>query len=92
MPFQNIIWEYIEDDGIKKLELKGFINNATSDTIAVPIIHVEILDKDTLLLQSFNRELKEKEVSSSNRIPLQIIVENPAPNAKYVYFTFIDKE
>ena len=92
LEFQNIIWEYVEEAGVKKLELKGFINNATLNTVAVPIVHVEILDKNTMLLQSFNRELKEKEVSSANRIPLQIIVENPAPNAKYVYFTFIDKE
>ena len=92
LEFQNITWDYFIDEGVRKLEIKGFINNVTSEVIKVPIVHVEILDKNTSLLQSFNREIKEKEISSANRIPLQIIVEHPAPIAKYVYFTFIDKE
>ena len=36
--------------------------------------------------------IKEKEISSNNRVPLQIIVESPAPTAKYVYLTFIDEK
>ena len=92
LEFQNVIWEYVEDEGVRKLELKGFINNITSSVIAVPVVHVEILDKNTLLLQSFNQKLNDKEIASGNRIPLQMVVENPAPNAKYVYFTFIDEE
>ena len=92
LEFQNINWDYVIDEGTKKLEIKGFINNVTSDAIDIPVIHVEILDKNTALLQSFNRKIKEKEISSNNRVPLQIIVESPAPTAKYVYLTFIDEK
>lgn len=92
LEFQNITWDYVIDEGVKKMEVKGFINNITSETIELPIVHVEILDKDTSLLQSFNRELKDGKISSTGRIPLQVVVENPAPTAKYIYLTFIDKE
>ena len=92
LEFQNIIWDYVVDNGVKRVEVKGFINNMTTSTIEVPIVHVEILDKKTSLLQSFNREIKEKEISSAGRVPLQIIIENPAPTTKYIYLTFIDKE
>lgn len=92
LEFQNITWDYVIDEGVKKMEVKGFINNVTSETIELPIVHVEILDKDTSLLQSFNRELKDGKISSTGRIPLQVVVENPAPTAKYIYLTFIDKE
>ena len=92
LEFQNITWDYVIDEGVKKLEVKGFINNVTTDTIDIPIVHVEILDKETSLLQSFNRELKDSKISSTGRIPLQVVVENPAPTAKYVYLTFIDKK
>ena len=92
LEFQNITWDYFIEDGVRKMEIKGFINNVTPRPIEIPIVHVEILDSNTSLLQSFNRELKDNQVSSSGRIPLQLTVENPAPTAKYVYFTFIDKE
>ncbi len=92
LEFQNITWDYFVEDGVRKMEIKGFINNTTSAPIIIPVVHVEILDKATSLLQSFNRELKDNKISSTDRIPLQITVENPAPTAKYIYLTFIDKE
>mgnify|MGYP003309902480 CR=1 FL=1 len=92
LEFQNITWDYFIEDGIRKMEVKGFINNVTAKSIDIPTVHIEILDNDTSLLQSFNRELKDNIVSPTGRIPLQFVVENPAPTAKYVYFTFIDKE
>lgn len=92
LEFQNITWDYFIEDGVRKMEVKGFINNVTNDTIEIPIVHIEILDKNTSLLQSFNRELKDSHISSTSRIPLHLVVENPAPTAKYVYFTFIGKE
>ena len=92
LEFQNITWDYIVDDAIRKLEIKGFVNNITADTIDIPIVHVEILDKETSLLQSFNQELKDNKVVPTGRIPLQVILDNPAPTAKYVYLTFIDRE
>ena len=91
LEFQNIAWEYVIENSVKKMEVKGFINNVSQNTVEVPIVHVEILDKDTTLLQSFNQEIKEKEISPTGRASLHVVVENPAPTAKYIYLTFIDK-
>lgn len=92
LEFQNIGWEFFDDEDGARLEIKGFINNPTAKNIELPIIHVEILDKGTVLLQSHNREHEEKIVESKTKIPLNFVLENPAPTAKYVYLTFIDKD
>ena len=92
LEFQNVTWDYFMEDNIGKMEIKGFINNTTSDSIEIPFVHVEILDKATSLLQSFNQKLKDDSISPNGKVPLQLIVENPAPTAKYVYFTFIDEQ
>ncbi len=92
LEFQNISWNFITDDENTRLEIKGFVYNKTSDTIDVPVIHIEILDKNTSLLQSQNRTIKEKVIEAGAKIPLDLVVVNPAPTAKYVYLTFIDKD
>lgn len=92
LEFQNISWNFIADKDVTKLEIKGFINNFTRKAIEVPVIHIEILDKGTALLQSQNRELKETVIEPNTKLPLNLVVERPAPTAKYVYLTFIDKD
>ncbi len=92
LEFQNINWEFISDDEGPRLEIKGFINNQTDKNIDLPTVHIEILDKDTALLQSQNREVEAELVEAHTRLPLTLVVKSPAPTAKYVYLTFIDKD
>ena len=92
LEFQNISWNFVTDKENTRLEIKGFINNVTDKDIDIPTIHVEILDKNTSLLQSSNRTSKQNVVTPNARVPLDLIIENPAPTAKYVYLTFIDKD
>jgi hypothetical protein len=92
LEFQNISWDFVQDDdGVAKLEIKGFIYNPTDKAIAIPTVHMEILDKDTALLQSQTRDIDE-EVEANSKVPLDLIVLHPAPTSKYVYLTFIDKD
>jgi predicted Zn finger-like uncharacterized protein len=92
LEFQNISWDFvIDDDDIAKLEIKGFIYNQTNKAIAIPTVHMEILDKDTALLQSQTRDIDEV-VEANSKVPLDLIVLHPAPTSKYVYLTFIDKD
>jgi hypothetical protein len=92
LEFQNIGWDFVQDDdGIAKLEIKGFIYNPTDKAIAIPTVHMEILDKDTALLQSQTRDINEV-VEANSKVPLDLIVLHPAPTSKYVYLTFIDKD
>lgn len=92
LEFQNVSWDFVKDDDGSRLIVKGFVYNLTERVINLPVIHIEILDKQTALLQSQNRELKETEVEANTKIPLNLVLPNPAPTAKYVYLTFIDKD
>ena len=49
-----------------------------------------LLQNETELLQSQNRRLDTTVVSGGEKVPMSIIVTNPAPTMKYVYMTFID--
>ena len=91
LEFQNIGWEFFDDEGMR-LEIKGFVFNTTEKNVELPLVHIELLDKNTVLLQSLNREIDETMVEANAKIPLDVVVENPAPTAKYVYLTFIEKD
>lgn len=90
LEFQNISWDMLAEGEDKRLDIRGFIFNQTDKSITIPLVHVEILDKETLLLQSQNRTLETTIVGAGEKVPLLISVTNPAPTLKYVYMTFID--
>lgn len=90
LEFQNVNWNYIDVGNSKVLEVKGFINNPTKREIDIPTVHVELLDKDTILLQSLNQKPTVASLKPDSRIAVGVIVKNPSPTAKYVYLTFID--
>ncbi len=92
LEFGNISWDFISEDEGTKLEIKGFINNATQKAIVIPRVHIEILDKNTVLLQSQNRKMQDETIAGNSKIPLKLTIKNPAPTAKYVYLTFIDRD
>lgn len=90
LEFQNINWNYQDNNGGRILEVKGFINNPTKKEIDIPVVHVELLDKDTILLQSINQKPTIQTLKPDGRVAIGIIVKTPSPTAKYVYLTFID--
>lgn len=92
LEFQNISWEFLKEEDGNKLEIKGFVFNQLPRKVDFPVVHIEILDQEMALLQSQNREIEEDTIDSNARVPLKLILENPAPTAKYVYLTFIDKD
>lgn len=92
LEFQNIGWEFFDDDEGNRLEIKGFVYNKSEHDVTLPTIHIELLDKDTVLVQSQNREAEVKVIETGAKIALNLTVENPAPIAKYVYLTFIDAD
>lgn len=90
LEFQNINWNYIDNNGNRILEVKGFINNPTRREIEIPVVHVELLDQNTILLQSINQKPSIKVLKPDSRVAIGIIIKTPSPTAKYVYLTFID--
>lgn len=89
LEFQNIVWKDFDDDFVRKLEVKGFVVNPTAKEVDLPTIHVELLDKETTLLQSMNQTSDIKRLKAGARVAISIIVTKPSPLTKYVYLTFI---
>ena len=92
LEFQKINWNYIENEGTRLLEIKGFISNTTSREIDIPTVHIELLDKNTMLLQSFNQKPTVSSLKPDGRISIGIIIKTPSISAKYVHLTFIETD
>ena len=92
LDFQNVVWKDFEDDFVRKLEVKGFIVNNTSHDITVPVLHVEMLDAETGVLQSMNQKPAVNVLKPGGRVAISVIVKKPAPMTKYVYLTFVDED
>ena len=91
LEFQNIVREEYEEDYVRKLEVKGFIANISNQPIDVPLIHVEVMDKDTNLLQSVNDKAPITTLTPDERMAFRIVINQPSPLAKYVLLTFAKK-
>lgn len=91
LEFQNVSRNEYEDDYIRKLEVKGFIANLTDADIDVPVIHVEMLDKNTNLLQTVEEKAPVEKIHSGARIAFSVTVNKPSPLTKYIFLTFVDK-
>ena len=92
LEFQNVNWNYVDDDGRKILEVKGFINNPSKKEIEIPVVHVELLDEKSQLLQSINQKPTVTILKPESRVAVRVVVNAPSPTAKYVYMTFIDMD
>ncbi len=90
LEFQNISWDLQKENDKTRLDIRGFVFNKTEKDIVIPVVHIEILDKETAMLQSQNNPLRDKIVRAGEKVPLTLSVSNPAPTMKYVYMTFID--
>ncbi len=90
LEFQNISWDMAVKEEGNQLEIRGFIFNQTQRKIRIPTIHVEILDKETSMLQSQNITLENPEVDAQDKVALSINIPQAAPTMKYVYLTFIE--
>lgn len=92
LEFQNIIRNEYEEDYVRKLEIKGYIVNTNQKTIAMPLIHVEIMDKDTNLLQAVDDETPISELGAGEKQMFRIVITQPSALAKYVLLTFSPKK
>lgn len=92
LEFQNIAWDDFEEDYVRKLEVKGFIVNTTDEDIRIPLIHIEMLDKDAVLLQSLNQNPEVGLLKAGARVAIGIKIRKPSPLTKYVYLTFVESD
>ena len=92
LEFFNITRREYEEDYVGKLEIKGFIVNNTENKIDVPDIRVELLDKDTNLLQSVDSYPNLRSLHPEDRMGFAVVIDKPSNLTKYVMVTFVQEE
>lgn len=92
LEFQNITRREYEEDAISKFEIKGFIANNTAQTMDIPVIYVEFLDKDARPIQSQKVNSVIPIITPNAKIAFNFIVEKPSSLTKYIYLTFADRK
>lgn len=90
--FQNITRNEYEEDYVKKMQIKGFIVNATDSTITIPEISVVVLDRDINKLQDLSLPPPVKELAPNARTPFSVTITQPSPLSKHILLTFIKKK
>lgn len=91
LEFQNIVRNEYEEDYVRKLEIKGYIVNTNPNKVDMPLIHVEIMDKDTNILQEIDDEAPITELNANEKQVFRIVITQPSALAKYVLLTFKKK-
>ncbi len=87
----NVTRRSYEVDFERKMEISGFIFNKTEDIQDLPLVTVELLDKETGYLQDKEIELERTEIKAKERIGFNIVIDTPARTTKYVLVTFKKK-
>ncbi len=90
LEFQNISRREFEEELINKTEIKGFIANTTTQTIQIPRIRIELLDKNAQSLQVLVKYPTIDVVSAGNKVPFSYTLNKPSMLTKYIYLTFTD--
>lgn len=88
LEFQNITRNEYEEDYVNKMEIRGFITNITGQTLNVPVIQIQLLDKNVQPLQVIYQEPPVQRIIAGSKIAFRIIVNKPSTFSKYVYLTF----
>ena len=88
LDFRNVVRREYEEDYVRKLEVKGFIVNQTEQNLPVPLIYIEVLDKDGNILEVQKAKSPVEEVSPDKPAPFSFVLNQPSPLSKYIYITF----
>lgn len=89
LEFQNVNRRDFEEDFVNMTEVKGYIVNKTDKDIELPIIHLNMLDKDAQVLQEVESKLEDKKVIGGGQVAFKLIVTKPSTLSKYIYLTFV---
>ncbi|MDR1026021.1 MAG: FxLYD domain-containing protein, partial [Lactobacillus sp.] len=90
LEFQNVTRNEFEEDYIYKMEIRGFVVNTSKHVVDVPTIQVQMLDKDTNVLQTTDTNVPVTKLAPEGRISFVALVVKPSSFTKYVVLTFID--
>ena len=91
LEFKNVTRREFEEDYIHKLEIKGFVANTSAHMVDVPVIRIEMLDKDTNVLQTAETRVPVSRLAPEGRISFTALVIKPSTFTSYVLLTFVDE-
>lgn len=77
-----------ENDLVHKMDISGKISNPTAQDLALPLLHIELLDEEGNVLQNIDQALSADIIRSGTTAGFKTTILNPAPFTKYVYVTF----
>lgn len=86
--FSNISRREFEDDYVRQMEIKGFIDNKTNHIIKIPELHLEIMDKNAEIIQTLGSKIPAETIAPRGREAFSITVKQPSPLSKYILLTF----
>ena len=78
-------------DYVRKLEIRGFLANIINQTVEVPMLKVELLDKDAKTLDIIEQQAPLKRLGGGSRMAFKIVITKPELDTKYLYITVADK-
>lgn len=88
LEFQNITRNEYEEDYINKMEVRGFIANITGKTVNIPIMQIELFDRNVQVLQVIYQEPPVPRIVGGGKVAFRIVITKPSSFSKYVYLTF----
>ena len=92
LEFRNVTRREFEKDDINHMEVKGFIANNTDKEIIIPLIHLELLNRDAEFIEEKDITPPLAAVKPHDSVAFNIILAKPSSLTKYIYLTFIEKE
>ena len=90
LEFKNITRREVEQDYVRKLEIKGFVVNASEIQREIPMILVKLVDDNANVVQETKVFPPVDFVAPGMSTSFEVLVDSPSSSAKYVVTTFTD--
>jgi predicted Zn finger-like uncharacterized protein len=92
LEFKNVTKREYEEDYERKMEVKGFIVNKTEDSIELPLIYIELLDKEGGFLQKQIAEASIDNLTPGASTGFTVTIDSASRFAKYIVTSFRHKK
>ncbi len=91
LEFKNITRREVEQDYVRKLEIKGFVVNASEIQREIPMILVKLVDDNANVVQETKVFPPVDFVAPGMSTSFEVLVDSPSSSAKYVVTTFTER-
>jgi hypothetical protein len=92
LQFSNVTRREFEEDYVNKMEIRGFIVNSTNERRTIPLIFVDMMDRDANTLETMYAEAMVEAVEAGDRVAFSFVITRPSRAMKYILLTFKNKD